>query len=219
MNESRKLYLSTYGTIDRMDHLIQNCDMNYRSWKYWHSAMLHAKSMAVVVAYDIYKEICEGTLDPDLRINKPVDFHRFREKLALQMLQYDPKRLKYPGDEKFRTYTQQPKAKRRRHGRTDATVDSTSVNSDFTTRSGIGKADLIENSTRLCGFLDELIQHEKSVKPLEAHRSLVCISCGKACYHRCTLCPGEPALHFHKPTGRSSSCFVLHYAKSRLLIM
>ena len=74
MNESRKLYLTTYGTIDRMDHLIQNCDMHYRSWKYWHSAMIHAKSMAIVVAYDIYKEVCKGTLDPALRI-KPVDFH------------------------------------------------------------------------------------------------------------------------------------------------
>jgi len=30
MNEGRDLYLNTYGTIDRMDHLITNCDMGYR---------------------------------------------------------------------------------------------------------------------------------------------------------------------------------------------
>jgi hypothetical protein len=30
MNEARELYLHTYGTIDRMDHLIQNCCMSYR---------------------------------------------------------------------------------------------------------------------------------------------------------------------------------------------
>ena len=30
MNEARELYLHTYGTIDRMDHLIQNCNMSYR---------------------------------------------------------------------------------------------------------------------------------------------------------------------------------------------
>ena len=30
MNESRKLYLNTYGTIDRLDHLIQNTNMSYR---------------------------------------------------------------------------------------------------------------------------------------------------------------------------------------------
>lgn len=30
MNEARHLYLKTYGAIDRMDHLIKNCCMNYR---------------------------------------------------------------------------------------------------------------------------------------------------------------------------------------------
>jgi hypothetical protein len=30
MNEARELYLNTYGVIDRLDHLIQNCSMSYR---------------------------------------------------------------------------------------------------------------------------------------------------------------------------------------------
>jgi hypothetical protein len=30
MNEARELYLKTYGTIDRIDHLIHNCCMSYR---------------------------------------------------------------------------------------------------------------------------------------------------------------------------------------------
>ena len=34
MNEARALYLATYGKLDRVDHLIKNCKMNYRSWKY-----------------------------------------------------------------------------------------------------------------------------------------------------------------------------------------
>ena len=54
MNDARELYLRTYGIIDSLDHLIKNCEMHYRSWKYWHSAMLRAKAMAVVVAYDMY---------------------------------------------------------------------------------------------------------------------------------------------------------------------
>ena len=29
MNEARELYLRTYGAIDRMDHLIQNCNIGY----------------------------------------------------------------------------------------------------------------------------------------------------------------------------------------------
>ena len=125
------------------------------------------------------------------------------------MLEYDPRKLKYPGDDKFRAYTQQPKSKRRKHRPTG----NASVNSDSsysTTRSGITKVDVEENSDRLCGFLDELILHEQSVQSLKAHRSLKCVSCGKPCYHRCSLCPGGPAMHFYKPSGRSSSCFV-HY--------
>ena len=104
MNEARHLYLKSYGTVDKqMDHLIKNCHMKYRSWKYWHSAMLHGKALAVVVAYDIYLECAAGKLDPTWRVDKPVDFHRFREKLAvqIQMLTYSPKNLSYPGDEKF----------------------------------------------------------------------------------------------------------------------
>ena len=30
MNEARELYLNSYGTIDKMDHLIKNCNMHYR---------------------------------------------------------------------------------------------------------------------------------------------------------------------------------------------
>ena len=30
MNQSRELYLHTYGVIDRIDHLIYNCNMSYR---------------------------------------------------------------------------------------------------------------------------------------------------------------------------------------------
>jgi len=30
MNESRQLYLSTYGKIDKIDHMIKNCNMYYR---------------------------------------------------------------------------------------------------------------------------------------------------------------------------------------------
>ena len=101
MNEARELYLKTYGAIDRMDHLIKNCNMGYRSWKYWHSGMIHGKTMAIVVAYDIYRECCAGKLDASWKLERPVDFHTFRERLALQMLQYSPKNNHYPGDEKF----------------------------------------------------------------------------------------------------------------------
>jgi hypothetical protein len=64
MNSSREMYLKTYSRIDVMDHLIKNCSMHYRSWQYWHSAMLHAKTMTIVTTYDMYIECAAGKLDP-----------------------------------------------------------------------------------------------------------------------------------------------------------
>lgn len=206
MNEARQLYLNTYGAVDKMDHLIQNCDMKYRSWKYWHAAMIHAKAMAVVVAYDIYKELCEtGTLIIAQR--KPVDFHRFREKLAVQMLTYNPANRKYAGDEKFRAFTQINKA--RRPPRSNASVSS-GGDSSYSTRSGVTTHHLDRASGRLCGFLDELLLHEKSVEALPGKTHLICVACGQICHQRCTLCPDQPALHFYRPKGKSNACF-MHY--------
>ena len=77
MNDSRSLYLATYFRIDVIDHLIQNARIFYRSWKYWHSPMLHGKALAVVVAYDMYLEVAEGELDPDWFIERPLNFWQF----------------------------------------------------------------------------------------------------------------------------------------------
>jgi hypothetical protein len=74
MNDARKLYLATYRAIDTIDHLIKNCSMKYQSWKYWHSAMLLAKPMAIVIAFDMYKEAAKGNLDPAWKVKKPVSF-------------------------------------------------------------------------------------------------------------------------------------------------
>jgi hypothetical protein len=73
MNDTRKLYLATYGAIDTMDHLIKKCSMKYQSWKYWHAAMLLAKTMAIVIAYDMYKEAAKGNLDSAWKVEKPVE--------------------------------------------------------------------------------------------------------------------------------------------------
>lgn len=68
--------------------------------------------MAVVVAYDMYLECAEGALRPEWKLAKIVDFYRFREKLARQMLTYAPRHNKYLGDCKFRDATVISKAKR-----------------------------------------------------------------------------------------------------------
>jgi hypothetical protein len=47
MNEAWELYICTYGVIDTMDHMVKNCHMFYRTWKYWHAAMNLAKVMTI----------------------------------------------------------------------------------------------------------------------------------------------------------------------------
>jgi len=207
MNEARDLYLNTYGGIDRMDHLIQNCNMGYRSWKYWHSAMIHGKAMAVVVAYDIYLECCTGNLTPGWK-TKAVSFYRFREILARQMLHYSPTDRKYPGDEAMRACTQQNQ-KKRRLTMSSSSIPST-VSSQYKTSTGVDREHLEQAEPRLCGFLDDLLHHERSIVALKGKSHHVCHCCGHPAYHICTACPGNPALHIRATKGRPNSCF-LHY--------
>ena len=109
MNPARQLYLATYSRIDSIDNLIKNFNIKYCSWKYWHSPMLHGMGLAIVTAYDIYLEVCEGKLDQDWKVENPVDFWTFRDLLSTQMLEYDPKNCKYIGDTAMRPCTSQKK--------------------------------------------------------------------------------------------------------------
>ena len=52
--------------------------------------MLHGKAMSVVVAYDMYLEVTEGKINNDWKLDEPMDFWRFREKMANSMLRYKP---------------------------------------------------------------------------------------------------------------------------------
>ena len=74
MSSTRNLYLQSYYRIDCMDHMIKNARLFYRSWKYWHSPMLHGKAMLVVVAYDMYLEVAEGKINNDWKLDEPMDF-------------------------------------------------------------------------------------------------------------------------------------------------
>ena len=114
MNNAQQLYLMTYGvidTIDTIDVLIKKCDMYYRSWKYWHSAKNHFLALAVVVAYDMYKE-CKSEAFEEFDLTEEqakrslLNFHEFREKLSTQGLKYHPKDQRYPGDSRMRPNTQ-----------------------------------------------------------------------------------------------------------------
>ena len=61
-NEGRETYLGHYFGIDIADHMIQNANIRFISWRFWHMPYLHALSMGVIAAFDMYNECCNGGL-------------------------------------------------------------------------------------------------------------------------------------------------------------
>ena len=66
---ARETNLHHYNTINQADHMVKNASSKYITWKYWHSPYLHALSLGVVVAYDMYLDCavinanCEAVLE------------------------------------------------------------------------------------------------------------------------------------------------------------
>jgi len=218
MNEGRRLYLSTYNQIDRIDHLIQSCRMGYRSWKYWHSGMTHGKAMVVVVAYDMYLECCEGRLRNGIwRVNEKhiVSFHQFRQKLAIQMLHYDARDRNYPGDERFRTCSQEHSSRRRGYSSSVATGTSGSSSSSNQGASGrfrsassaLTTEAFLAYEDRCCEDLTKLKEHLSSLKSISSGSGRICIVCGKTCRHRCEKCGLNMHWPAQKEQGRKYGCF------------
>jgi hypothetical protein len=229
MNDARELYLGTYSRIDSIDHLIKNANIFYRSWKYWHSPMLHGKSLAVVVAYDLYLEVAEGKLNPAWGIEEPLDFWTFREKLSIQMLEYSPTRKKYPGDAVMRASTQQSRRQRvaahdysvrRRVGRPSQAGAAVPVaaSAAATPSNGVTMAHLSRASSsrdsRLCGDLTRLKRHLDSIVTGK-HHGKKCVVCGEVSYSTCKLC-GDKPLHFFPKNGKNvgKACFFDYHSDS-----
>ena len=176
--------------------------------------------MATVVAYDIYLECCEGKLRAgEWYIPKPVTFHRFREKLFSQMLAYSPRNRKYPGDENFRTSTQEHVNRRKSSvpmPSVSARRAGTSVSSSTSSvASGITMEDFNNANARLCGNLTPLYCHLTSVATLPNNRTRICAVCGGGTSQICLKCTnpvnkeiGVP-LHKHSRDG-NVPCF-FHY--------
>jgi hypothetical protein len=228
MNEARQLYLKTYGRIDTIDSLIRSCHVYYRSWKYWHSAKNHGTSLAIVVAYDMYKECTEGEICSEWKIDakKVMDFHTFRDRLSTQGLEYSPISGRYPGDKAMRVYTklslkdrqkifQETALPKRKAGRpSNATIRSLTSNSNDSIvtpeQFKLGKRNRIKS--RLCGDLGHLSDHLASFSEPAAKIKYgkQCEWCGEVAFTKCLVCGA--ALHFYPTTGKNKGkgC-AIHY--------
>jgi hypothetical protein len=183
--------------------------------------MLHAKAMTVVVAYDVYLECAEGNLDESWKVSNPVDFYTFRETLSRQMMAYDPKKNKYLGDDKFRDFTKQTKAKRARSPAPPPLVPPLAAVGDFTiTAAGVTAETYMACKTsanhvaRLsCGFIGELTEHYDSCSAMDDKgKKLKCAFCGKPSYQFCGLC-GVAVHKFPQDNVGDglTSCFFLYH--------
>ena len=95
---------------------MKNLKLSYLSWKYWHAPMILVKAFAILTAYDMYVECCEGNLDPDWKVENQdiMSLHDFHQELSGQMLHYHPSRHLYSGDCNIRAATSQNKERRKR---------------------------------------------------------------------------------------------------------
>jgi hypothetical protein len=124
-NHSRHLCLKTYSRIDSIDHLLKNIKIHYTSWKYWHSpAVNHAKTLAVIIAHDMYLEVAEGKLDPVLKIENPVDSSGFFDFLGKQQCGYSMRDRMYPDNQGFCHCTQEHKQRRQETNQTSSSSSS-----------------------------------------------------------------------------------------------
>eukprot|EP00957_Ditylum_brightwellii_P151926 11569335-Ditylum_brightwellii.AAC.1 len=64
MNEQRKIYLSAYGVVDIVDHMIKIAMIRYICLKWWHFPASHGKRMGVATAYEMYMDCALGHLLP-----------------------------------------------------------------------------------------------------------------------------------------------------------
>ena len=102
MNEVHQHYLVTSSHIDSIDHLIKNCRMKYRCWKYSHPSMIRAIYLEVFVDYEIYIWMAEEEINQTWKDNHISDFWTFRDMLSNNITNH-----KYSVDSNIRLATQQ----------------------------------------------------------------------------------------------------------------
>lgn len=153
--------------------------------------MNHGKKAAVLTAFDIHLECAEGNIiDPLWKLDKRACFHRFREKLELQMLQCKPAKHACLRDEKLRSVIRVPKKRCR------------SAPSSASTCSSATASILQDQSDRFSGVLSKLHNHIASVW---THPSSLARSVDRR-LQRCGLC--RKAMHCTAtPEGSSVPCF------------
>eukprot|EP00536_Pseudo-nitzschia_multiseries_P010260 jgi/Psemu1/25419/gm1.25419_g len=80
------------NNLDQIDSAISRSNIGYKSWKYYHAPINHAKALPVLTAFNMYQELTGGThgISWHLPKRQQLDFRQFKQKLAEKMLVYNP---------------------------------------------------------------------------------------------------------------------------------
>ena len=202
LTKARDIYLHFYGAIDTIDAVIKKAGIDFRSWRYYHRPVNHGKGIALASAFSFYEEIISGSLEEDWKItNKEhrMNFYQFQQRLAEQMMDYDPKYPMYAGDERLRAHTCTTLASRTSSRNRNIKRQKLAVRDDFTgnTTSEISLIDISKaiGDGRLNDSLLEFEKHVESKKTLvgTGRSNLIqkCFVCGKPTTTFCTICKKE----------------------------
>eukprot|EP00957_Ditylum_brightwellii_P158396 12055999-Ditylum_brightwellii.AAC.1 len=133
--------------------------------------MLHGTALATLASYGIYKEVCEGELDPAWKNDDPAQYWEFRDGLSTQMCCYNPIHHSYPGDGLMRPSVSQNSSKRRASECTGAAARASMT----PTRKKCGSPSM---SSCLAGILHpkivSLVKHFKDAKTKCGTNSRLC---------------------------------------------
>ena len=219
MNNARSMYLHSYGQVDTLDSMLNRCCIFQKSFKYWHAARNHALSIAIVMAWDMYREcvtesqahIAWGFDERDIARAKKsaLDFKNFYGKLSLQALAYCPKQKHYLGDQNMREVTKL--SKRKRGDSSTEVSESTSMPHN---KNGILSREQFNyiqkkrklSDSRYCGDLSKFKKHLES-KTSKITR-LKCAVCGRPTRTKCGIC--DIPLHDKPNSGekKDKNCFI-----------
>ena len=209
-NEARETYLNHYYGCDNADHMIKNAGNKFISWKYWHAPYLHAQSIGIIAAYDMYIECCEGGLDATWKVDakKRMTFAQFRLRLSEQMLQYNPVTNLYPGDNMFSTNKSSKKKRRAKSDESDD--DARRIVKTKTTGVTMENYEAAVESGRLCGTAEELREHFYSVNQDKGNNRKPCEVCGESTIWRCELC-NKPLCTKDKKKWNGAKCIFQYH--------
>jgi hypothetical protein len=166
----------------------------------------HVKAIAMSMAYSLYLQCAEGTVDPEWKVTL-VSGPRFCQRMPLQMVQYKCSNLHYPGDERMRKNTQM---KKRNRGTSEVGVIECEDHIKI-----VSYLQYIDEKktrgakrTRLCtGNMTLLKEHVNSMKRVHLAS---CQMCGKKTYVEGQICKKHVCFKSGKNMTSLSCCIDFH---------